>query len=120
MRYVWAPADADKEEHGIALCRYSEASEAEGPVDAALGAFGHTIVHLVATVPWLRRTVRGMLPKPGDGPPEGMYREKNHWKFTLYGWTAEEGKGERPRQCQVCCFTPSMDAGRFVSRDACC
>lgn len=82
------------------LCRYSEASEAEGPVDAALGAFGHTIVHLVATVPWLRRTVRDMLPKPGDGPPEA-FRENSNWKFTLYGWTQEEGKGERPIQCQV-------------------
>ena len=87
-------------------CRYSEATEAEGPVDAALGAFGHTIDHLVATVPWLRRTVRGMLPQPGDGPPEAI-RENSSWKFTLYGWTAEEGKGERPRQCQVCCSEPS-------------
>lgn len=82
------------------MFRYSEAAEAEGPVDAALGAFGHTIVHLVATVPWLRHAVRGMLPKPGDGPPEA-FRENSKWKFTLYGWTAEEGKGDRSRQCQV-------------------
>lgn len=64
-----------------------------------LGAFGHTIVHLVATVPLFRSMVSPLLPKPGDGPPEA-FRERNHWKFTLYGWTQEEGR-ERSKQCQV-------------------
>lgn len=64
-----------------------------------LGAFGHTIVHLVATVPLFRSMVSPLLPKPGDGPPEA-FRERNHWKFTLYGWTQEQGR-ERSKQCQV-------------------
>lgn len=83
----------------LCLCRYAEAHEAEGPIDAMLGAFGHTIVHLVATVPLFRNMVSPLLPKPGDGPPEA-FRERNHWKFTLYGWTLEQGR-ERSKQCQV-------------------
>jgi hypothetical protein len=81
-------------------CSYSEAHEAEGPVDAMLGAIGHSIVHLFTTVPFLRAIVIPILPKPGDGPPEA-YREKNHWKFTLYGFTAEEPPA-KGRVCQVC------------------
>lgn len=83
----------------LGWCRYAEAHEAEGPIDAMLGAFGHTIVHLVATVPLFRNMVSPLLPKPGDGPPEA-FRERNHWKFTLYGWTQEQGR-ERSKQCQV-------------------
>lgn len=87
---------------------YSEAHEAEGPVDAILGAMGHSCVHLVTTVPLLRRVVAPLLPKPGDGPPEA-FRKKNHWKFTLYGWTQEEGR-RKGIQCQVrlpvlCCMS---------------
>jgi hypothetical protein len=64
-----------------------------------LGAFGHSVVHLFTTVPFLRAVVTPLLPKPGDGPPEA-FRERNHWKFTLHGWTDEDGKA-RPRTCQA-------------------
>ena len=80
---------------------YTEAHEAEGPVDAILGSMGHCLVHLVTTVPLLRSFVAPLLPEPGDGPPEA-YRKKSQWKFTLHGWTQEEGRN-KSRRCEVCC-----------------
>jgi len=88
---------------------YSEAHEAEGPVDAVLGSMGHAIAHLITTVPLLRRLVAPLLPEPGDGPPEA-YRKKNHWKCTLTGWTQEEGRA-KPRRCH--CLDRS-DVGRLT------
>ena len=68
-------------------------------MDAMLGAFGHTLVHLFVTVPFLRKFVTPLLPKPGDGPPEA-FRDDNQWKFSLSGWTQEEGRG-KGKLCQV-------------------
>jgi hypothetical protein len=96
------------------MCSYSEAHEAEGPVDAMLGAIGHSIVHLFTTVPFLRAIVIPILPKPGDGPPEA-YREKNRWKFTLYGFTAEESPA-KGRVCQVCAFLGRANCQIVFSR----
>ena len=79
--------------------RYTEAHEAEGPIEALLGAAGHSCLHLVATTPMLRRFFSPLLPKPGDGPPES-FRAGNSWCFHLYGWTSEEGKTKR-KMCQV-------------------
>lgn len=69
-----------------------------------LGAFGHTIVHLFVTVPFLRKFVTPMLPKPGDGPPEA-FRDDNHWKFSLYGWTDEDGKTKSKLVQVRCCHS---------------
>ena len=89
-----APADRPRP-----VRRYSEAHEAEGPIDAMLGAIGHTCVHLFTTVGFLRAIVTPMLPKPGDGPPEA-FRERNRWKFTLHGWTQEEPPA-KGKLCEV-------------------
>ena len=57
------------------------------------------MMHMFITVPLLRRLIKPLLPQPGDGPPEA-FRDDNHWKFSLYGWTLEEGRA-KGKQCQV-------------------
>eukprot|EP01026_Neomeris_dumetosa_P063285 TRINITY_DN60049_c0_g1_i2.p2 TRINITY_DN60049_c0_g1~~TRINITY_DN60049_c0_g1_i2.p2 ORF type:complete len:297 (-),score=35.67 TRINITY_DN60049_c0_g1_i2:90-980(-) len=74
--------------------RYNEAVQAEGPVDAFMGALGTAALGFFGLIRPFRNAVRDQLPKLGDGPPEQL-AQKGSWSFRFVGLTDAED-GEKP------------------------
>eukprot|EP01025_Chloroclados_australasicus_P026573 TRINITY_DN2640_c0_g1_i5.p2 TRINITY_DN2640_c0_g1~~TRINITY_DN2640_c0_g1_i5.p2 ORF type:complete len:330 (-),score=43.60 TRINITY_DN2640_c0_g1_i5:397-1386(-) len=74
--------------------RYNEAVQAEGPIDAFMGALGTAALGFFGLIRPFRNAVRNQLPKLGEGPPEHL-GQKGSWSYRFIGLTEAED-GEKP------------------------
>eukprot|EP01023_Acetabularia_acetabulum_P051212 TRINITY_DN5640_c0_g1_i13.p1 TRINITY_DN5640_c0_g1~~TRINITY_DN5640_c0_g1_i13.p1 ORF type:complete len:431 (-),score=68.30 TRINITY_DN5640_c0_g1_i13:35-1327(-) len=74
--------------------RYNEAVQAEGPIDAFMGALGTAALGFFGLIRPFRNAVRNQLPKLGEGPPEQI-SSKGSWSYRFVGFTDAE-EGEKP------------------------